>query len=42
VLSDLRRFGAAAEAENLHRTGTPDPVVGVPGTGGPAVATDSK
>ncbi|MEO8702241.1 MAG: hypothetical protein ABI867_19510 [Kofleriaceae bacterium] len=43
VLSDLRRFGAAAEAENLHRAGgQPDPIVSVPPTGGPAVATDSN
>jgi len=42
VLSDLRRFGAAAEAENLHRRGeTVEPIVTVPRLEGPSVATDS-
>jgi hypothetical protein len=41
LLSDLRRFAAAAEAENLHRTGgAPDPLVQLPGADGPSVATD--
>jgi hypothetical protein len=43
VLTDLRRFAAAAQAENMHRTGgAPDPLVKLPGiTDGPSVATDS-
>jgi len=45
VLTDLRRFAAAAQAENMHRTGgAADALVKVPGVGpgdGPAVATDS-
>jgi hypothetical protein len=42
VLTDLRRFAAAAQAENLHRTGgAADALVRVPGVEGPAVATDS-
>jgi hypothetical protein len=43
VLTDLRRFAAAAEAENLHRNGgaPADPIVHVPPSGGPSVATDS-
>jgi hypothetical protein len=42
VLTDLRRFAAAAQAENLHRTGgAADALVKVPGIEGPAVATDS-
>jgi hypothetical protein len=41
VLSDLRRFGAAAEAENLHRRGETAPAVSIPKIDGPSVATDS-
>lgn len=42
VLTDLRRFAAAAQAENMHRNGgAPDPLVKVPGVEGPSVATDS-
>lgn len=42
VLTDLRRFAAAAQAENMHRRGgAPDALVKVPGVEGPAVATDS-
>ena len=40
VLADLRRFAAAAIAENAHR-GEPAPLVQVPGVDGPSVATDS-
>lgn len=41
VLTDLRRFAAAAQAENLHRTGgAPDSLVRLPALEGPAVATD--
>jgi hypothetical protein len=41
VLADLRRFAAAAQAENLHRRGgAADPLVKLPGADGPAVATD--
>lgn len=40
LLTDLRRFAAAAEAENQHR-GAPDPLVKLPGSDGPSVATDS-
>ncbi len=43
VLTDLRRFAAAAQAENMHRTGgAPDPLVKLPGAEGPAMAIDSK
>jgi hypothetical protein len=49
VLADLRRFAAAAQAENMHRTGgAPDSLVRVPSlegsrpTEGSTVATDSK
>jgi rhombotail lipoprotein len=44
VLTDLRRFAAAAQAENEHRAGTPDKLVKLPAMDppGPAVATDSK
>jgi hypothetical protein len=43
LLSDLRRFAAAAQAENMHRTGgAPDPLVKLPGIEGPSVATDSN
>jgi hypothetical protein len=42
VLTDLRRFAAAAQAENLHRRGgAPDPLVKVPGVEGASVAIDS-
>jgi hypothetical protein len=43
VLTDLRRFAAAAQAENMHRAGgAPDALVKLPGTtDGPSVATDS-
>jgi hypothetical protein len=42
LLTDLRRFAAAAQAENLHRHGgAADPLVKLPGAGGPTVATDS-
>lgn len=40
VLADLRRFAAAAIAENAHK-GEPTPLVQVPGVDGPSVATDS-
>ncbi|HSK00627.1 MAG TPA: hypothetical protein VK932_05275 [Kofleriaceae bacterium] len=43
VLADLRRFAAAAQAENMHRSGgAPDPLVTLPGAEGPAMAIDSK
>jgi hypothetical protein len=43
LLTDLRRFAAAAQAENLHRTGAPaDSLVKLPGADGPSVATDSN
>jgi rhombotail lipoprotein len=43
VLTDLRRFAAAAQAENMHRRGgAPDTMVRLPALEGPAVATDSK
>jgi hypothetical protein len=43
VLADLRRFAAAAVAENQHRTGgaAPDSLVKHPAIDGPSVATDS-
>ena len=43
VLADLRRFAAAAVAENQHRTGgaAPDSLVKHPALDGPSVATDS-
>lgn len=40
VLTDLRRFAAAAIAENAHR-GQTQPIVQMPGVDGPAVATDA-
>jgi len=40
ALTDLRRFAAAAIAENAHK-GVPAPIVQVPGVDGPSVATDS-
>jgi hypothetical protein len=43
VLADLRRFAAAAQAENMHRSGgASDPLVTLPGAEGPAMAIDSK
>jgi hypothetical protein len=39
VLTDLRRFAAAAVAENAHRGAAP--MVQMPGVDGPSVATDS-
>jgi hypothetical protein len=39
VLADLRRFAAAAIAENEHKGAAP--IVTVPGVDGPSVATDS-
>lgn len=43
VLADLRRFAAAAQAENLHRTGgAADALVKLPGADGPTVATDQQ
>ena len=42
VLADLRRFAAAAEAENQHRGAPADSMVTVPPSGGPSVATDSR
>ncbi len=41
VLVDLQRFAAAAVAENLHRTETDTPLVQVPMSTSPTVATDS-
>ena len=43
LLTDLRRFAAAAIAENQHRAGgaVPDALVKLPGVDGPSVATDS-
>jgi hypothetical protein len=43
VLADLRRFAAAAQAENLHRRGgAPESLVTLPGGEGPSIAIDSK
>jgi len=43
LLTDLRRFAAAAQAENEHRNGgAPDRLVKLPGTDGPSVATDGN
>jgi len=43
VLADLRRFAGAAEAENAHRrmADSTSPVVSMPASAGPSVATDS-
>lgn len=43
VLADLRRFAGAAEAENAHRRATDPgaPIISMPGSPGPSVATDS-
>jgi len=43
VLTDLRRFAGAAEAENAHRrtADAASPVISMPSSGGPSVATDS-
>ena len=42
VLADLRRFAAAAVAENMQRSGAkvPDDLVSIPG--GPTMATDAN
>jgi hypothetical protein len=40
TLADVRRFAAAAVAENEHRNGRRDDLVHVPPGGGPIVATD--
>jgi rhombotail lipoprotein len=43
VLTDLRRFAAAAQAENTRRSGgAPDSLVTLPGAEAPTVATDPK
>jgi hypothetical protein len=43
LLTDLRRFAAAAQAENAHSGGAPlEALVKLPGSDGPAVATDGQ